>query len=61
MESAPVEVGTAHDDFNWSAGNRNTRYYTPEERKIYWEKYATTLTTLGDHEIIKRSCFLHAR
>ncbi len=53
MESAPVEVGTAHDDFNWSAGNRNTRYYTPEEKKDLLGKYATTLTTLGDHEIIK--------
>ena len=53
LEPVMVEEGSAHDDFNWSAGNRNTRYYNPEERTAYLNQYSTTLTTLGDHEIIK--------
>ncbi|MBP6793925.1 MAG: 30S ribosomal protein S1 [Saprospiraceae bacterium] len=48
-----VEESSAHDDFNWSAGNRNTRYYAPEEKSNLLSKYSSTLTTLGDHEIIK--------
>lgn len=52
LESVQDEE-TAHDDFNWSAGNRNTRYYSDDEKKSYLSKYTTTLSTLGDHEIIK--------
>lgn len=48
-----VEESSAHDDFNWSAGNRNTRYYAPDEKSNLLSKYSSTLTTLGDHEIIK--------
>lgn len=53
LDPITVEEGSAHDDFNWSAGNRNTRYYSPEERTDYLSKYSVTLSTLGDHEIIK--------
>ncbi len=48
-----IEEPSAHDDYNWSAGNRNTRYYPPDERTALLSKYSSTLTTLGDHEIIK--------
>ncbi len=48
-----IEESSAHDDFNWSAGNRNTRYYAPDEKSNLLSKYSSTLTTLGDHEIIK--------
>jgi len=48
-----IEESSAHDDFNWSAGNRNTRYYAPDEKSSLLSKYSSTLTTLGDHEIIK--------
>jgi small subunit ribosomal protein S1 len=53
LDPVTVEEGSAHDDFNWTAGNRNTRYYSPEERTDYLNKYSVTLSTLGDHEIIK--------
>ena len=53
LDPITVEEGSAHDDFNWSAGNRNTRYYSSEERTDYLSKYSVTLSTLGDHEIIK--------
>ncbi|MEP7323341.1 MAG: 30S ribosomal protein S1 [Saprospiraceae bacterium] len=53
LDPVTVEEGSAHDDFNWSAGNRNTRYYSADERTDYLKKYSVTLNTLGDHEIIK--------
>ena len=53
LEPISDEDTSAHDDFNWSAGNRNTRYYAPDERLDYLNKYSVTLSTLGDHEIIK--------
>jgi small subunit ribosomal protein S1 len=53
LDPVTVEEGSAHDDFNWSAGNRNTRYYSADERIDYLNKYSVTLNTLGDHEIIK--------
>lgn len=48
-----IEEGSAHDDFNWSSGNRNTRYYSDEEKQVYLNRYTATLSTLGDHEIIR--------
>lgn len=48
-----LEESSAHDDFNWSSGNRNTRYYSDEEKQTYLNRYTATLSTLGDHEIIR--------
>lgn len=49
---APV-VKTAHDDFDWNQGKRQTSSYTPEERKTLSEKYEAAMNTINNNEVVK--------
>jgi small subunit ribosomal protein S1 len=48
-----VVVGTAHDDYNWSAGKRNLVYYSAEDTKSYLQQYDVTFNALAENEIVK--------
>ena len=43
---------TAHDDFDWTIGKRNTLSYTQSEIDGYTEEYESTLTTVAENEIV---------
>jgi len=43
----------AHDDFDWSQGNRNTPHYDDTDSKKYSESYSSTLTSLTENEIVR--------
>lgn len=50
--TAPA-VKTAHDDFNWSIGKRNTIAYTAAEQKKLMQEYDSTLISVAESEIVK--------
>ncbi len=55
-EQAPEpepEVQVAHDDFDWTLGNRNITNYTEAEIAQYREQYEQTLTSLDENEIVE--------
>lgn len=43
---------TAHDDFDWTIGKRNTLSYTQSEIDDYIETYESTLTSVAENEIV---------
>ena len=43
---------TAHDDFDWTIGKRNTLSYTQSEIDGYIEEYESTLTSVAENEIV---------
>lgn len=45
--------GTAHDDFDWSIGKRNTISYTAEQKSNYLDKYEKTLKSVEEYEVVK--------
>lgn len=47
-----VQVGGAHDDFNWSVGNKHSAAYSEEESKQYLEQYESTLRDVIENEIV---------
>jgi len=51
--NAPVEVATAHDDFDWTVDKRNVISYTSEEKEKYHNVYDNTFVQLSDGELIK--------
>ena len=61
-ETTPVEpvaepetsevVATAHDDFDWAAGKKNTLSYTTEVKAKYLADYDAALTSLKEFEIV---------
>jgi len=50
-EVAP-EPKTAHDDFDWTIGNRNTLTYTDQQIKDYLTDYEQSLNSLVANEIV---------
>ncbi len=52
VATAPA-VKTAHDDFNWSIGKRNTIAYSEAEQKKLMQEYDSTLTSVAESEIVK--------
>jgi small subunit ribosomal protein S1 len=53
VETATVEIETAHDDFDWTVGKRSQTFYSKDEIARYEELYEKTLKTLNDNEIIE--------
>ncbi len=47
-----VAPAIAHDDFDWSIGNKNTLPYSEEEVEDYMTMYSKTFKTINEHEII---------
>ena len=47
-----VQVGGAHDDFNWEVGNKHSAAYTEEESKQYLNQYESTLRDVIENEIV---------
>jgi small subunit ribosomal protein S1 len=50
---APVQVQTAHDDFDWSIDKRNVAVYTKEEKSKYDRVYEDTFVAITDGELVK--------
>lgn len=44
---------TAHDDFNWNAGKRNSMRYSEQELRDWEKAYDNTLTSVAESEIVK--------
>ena len=51
--AAEVVEQTAHDDFDWSLGKKNTLNYSEEQREKYLEEYDTALTSLKEYDIVE--------
>jgi len=51
----PVEVATAHDDFDWSIDKRNVSHYNNEEREKYDAVYDRTFRAINDGELVDGS------
>jgi small subunit ribosomal protein S1 len=49
----PVEVETAHDDFDWSIDKRNVAAYTQEQKEKYDTVYEGTFKAVTDGELVK--------
>ena len=47
-----VEAQTAHDDFDWTVGKRNTLNYTSKEKETYLSQYESTLNNVAEYEVI---------
>ncbi len=47
------EERTAHDDFDWSIGNRHTLNYTESEIQDFLTDYEKSLNTIGESEIVE--------
>ena len=45
-------VNTAHDDFDWTIGKRNTKSYTQSEIDGFISEYESTLTSVAENEIV---------
>ena len=53
-EKVAVEfVKTAHDDFDWDQGKRQSSHYSPEERKTLAEKYEAAMNTINNNEVVQ--------
>ncbi|MCB9266301.1 MAG: 30S ribosomal protein S1 [Lewinellaceae bacterium] len=54
-EEEPVVAETAHDDFDWSVGNKSGlgTSYSEGDIEKYTEQYESTLTTVFENEIVK--------
>ncbi len=48
VEKPPV----AHDDFDWTQGNRNTPHYNEEDTEKYLASYTATMNSLMENEIV---------
>jgi len=44
--------GTPHDDFDWDKGNKHALPYDEAQIKAYLEEYESTLSSLGENEIV---------
>lgn len=47
------EIVTAHDDFDWSIGKRNTQRYSSEDMDKWIETYDSTLSLIEESDIVK--------
>ncbi len=53
-EKVAVEfVKTAHDDFDWDQGKRQSSHYSAEERKTLAEKYEAAMNTINNNEVVQ--------
>ncbi len=52
-QDVEVVEETAHDDFDWTAGKRNTSYYSEAEKTELSTLYASTLNYVGEGEVVK--------
>ena len=52
-DEADEESGSAHDDFDWSIGKRNTLAYTDKEIADYLKDYESSLSSINENEIVK--------
>jgi small subunit ribosomal protein S1 len=53
LEENKQTHSTAHDDFDWSVGKRNTVKYDEAERKKYFEEYDQSLNSVAELEVVK--------
>lgn len=53
LEENNQNSSTAHDDFDWSVGKRNTVKYGEAERKKYFEEYDQSLNSVAELEVVK--------
>jgi small subunit ribosomal protein S1 len=52
-EKAVEEVKTAHDDFDWTIGNRHTLAYSDDQISKYLKEYDGTLNSILEFEVVK--------
>lgn len=48
-----VQLGEAHDDFDWSIGKKNTLSYTEKEVADYLSDYEKSLSSINENEVVK--------
>jgi small subunit ribosomal protein S1 len=53
VQSAGNVTGSAHDDFDWSLGKRNTITYTQEQKDQHLKNYEKTLNSIAEFEVVK--------
>ena len=53
LEQTSENNSTAHDDFDWSLGKRNTFKYSDTEHKKYFEQYDQSLNSVSELEVVK--------
>lgn len=51
-EEVDYAAGTAHDDYDWTGGARQTAVYTLEQRSKMDDEYSATLSSLIENEIV---------
>jgi small subunit ribosomal protein S1 len=53
LEPVVVDNSTAHDDYDWSMGKRNTLKYDEADHKRYFEQYDQSLNSVAELEVVK--------
>jgi small subunit ribosomal protein S1 len=53
LEQAVETKATAHDDFDWTIGKRNTVKYNQTDHKKYFEEYDNSLNSVAELEVVK--------
>ena len=53
LEQTVETHSSAHDDFDWSVGKRNTVKYDNAEHKKYFEEYDRSLNSVAELEVVK--------
>jgi small subunit ribosomal protein S1 len=53
LEPVVEDNSTAHDDYDWSLGKRNTVKYNDADHKKYFEEYDKSLNSVAELEVVK--------
>jgi small subunit ribosomal protein S1 len=53
VTEAKTSTSTAHDDFDWSVGKRNTIAYTKDQKDQQLQNYEKTLNSVAEFEVVK--------
>ncbi len=53
VQNSNANSSTAHDDFDWSLGKRNTLSYSKEQKETHLKNYEATLGTVSEFEVVK--------
>jgi small subunit ribosomal protein S1 len=53
LEEVVENSNTAHDDFDWSIGKRNTVKYEEADYKKYFDNYDNSLNSVAELEVVK--------
>ena len=53
LEQTVKKAETAHDDFDWSAGKKNTTKYSSSDYEKYFHEYDNSLNTISEFEVVK--------